>query len=96
MKIVIEIDEEIYKYLTGQGRWVDCDFGTFVKAIQNGTPLPKGHGELIDKQSLKLSFFTLSRFYKTWNLGKNKIMGEIENAPAIIGASKESEDASSD
>ena len=63
-----------------------------IRCILNGTPLPKGHGELIDRQSLKLSFFTLSRFYKTWNLGNNKIMGEIENAQTIIGASKESEE----
>ena len=90
MKVVIDISEHYYEILK-----YDVEHGNDYKPIvliANGTPIPKGHGELIDRQSLKLSFFTLSRFYKTWNLGKTKIMGEIENAQTIIGASKESEE----
>ena len=96
IELVIKIPDEAYKTCLKLKGELDEDNSILgiclINSVANGTPIPKGHGELIDKQSLKLSFFTLSRFYKTWNLGKNKIMGEIENAPAIIGASKESEE----
>lgn len=43
MQIVIDIDEETYiKANAGI-------LGSFGEIIANGTPLPKGHGELIDK-----------------------------------------------
>ena len=44
MKIVIDIPEETYKY------WKEHKYEyVLAEAIANGTPLPKGHGELIDK-----------------------------------------------
>lgn len=104
IELVIKIPEECYKQIQKhmfsiaydtittkeEKKQVEEKFNV-VLAIKNGTPLPKGHGELIDRQSLKLSFFTLSRFYKTWNLGKNRIMGEIENAQTIIEADRSEE-----
>lgn len=51
MKIVIDIPEKTYeqlKFLNEQG------FGTAIdEAVANGTPLPKGHGRLIDADELK-------------------------------------------
>lgn len=44
MKIVIDIPEETYEY------WKEHKHEyVLAEAISNGTPLPKGHGELIDK-----------------------------------------------
>lgn len=46
MKIVIDIPEEEYERMKEQSMFGRVD--VWRKAIQNGTPLPKGHGRLID------------------------------------------------
>lgn len=47
MKIVIDIDDEVYKdAMNGIPNGL-CKYSN--EAIRNGTPLPKGHGELVDK-----------------------------------------------
>ena len=57
MQIVIEIDESLLDGIKSD----DFDFarrvvksfqGTIASAIANGTPLPKGHGRLIDADNL--------------------------------------------
>lgn len=45
MKIVIDIPN--YNLNNIQNGSIAC--GQILKAVKNGTPLPKGHGELIDK-----------------------------------------------
>lgn len=50
MKIVIDIPEKTYKQL---GFLNEQGFGTIIdEAVANGTPLPKGHGKLINADSL--------------------------------------------
>ena len=48
MKIVIDIDEEVYKNAM-DGIWCKALFD----AIKNGTPLPKGHGNIYDENDVK-------------------------------------------
>ena len=53
MQIVIDIPEDVYKDIQSHdwkngGRWYSEEW----KAIHNGTPLPKGHGDLIDRSKL--------------------------------------------
>ena len=84
MKIVIDIDEDLYKSIIGhrcknrlQQR---CDYEDLKNAIEDGTSLPKGHGRLIDADAL----------WKKWvfdAIGKQ----EIDDAPTIIEADTESE-----
>lgn len=50
MKIVIDIPEEIMEYVKTNGCLSVIYTDEVAKAIINGTPLPKGHGELIDKE----------------------------------------------
>ena len=45
MKIVIEIPEQIYE---NAKNGLLCGSPILTEAIKNGTPLPKGHGRLID------------------------------------------------
>lgn len=56
MQIVIEIDEETYKDIK-RGKiyssYRDVPQESVV-AIANGTPLPKGHGRLIDAEALDM------------------------------------------
>ena len=50
MRIVIDIPEEIYKHIQEE-QWLPNRL-LIEKAIANGTPLPKGHGRLIDADDL--------------------------------------------
>ena len=48
MQIVIDIPEEEYQnYLKMRPAYPEGVF-CYIKAIQNGTPLPKGHGRIAD------------------------------------------------
>ena len=51
MQIVIDIPDEIYK------KYIDEFTGTtdVLHAVRRGTPLPKGHGRLIDADELKIT-----------------------------------------
>jgi len=83
MKIVIDISEEEYEDVKKVG---GCyyDFG---KAIYYGTPLPKGHGDLIDADELFLDIQTDEQM----RLGEHLawVKERIDNAPTIIEADKE-------
>ena len=47
MQIVIDIPEEAYNLLQNDGvDWLGAEH--ILNAVANGTPLPKGHGRLID------------------------------------------------
>ena len=51
MQIVINIPDRIYK-ITQNKRLNLIDGEILENAVKNGTPLPKGHGDLIDKKEL--------------------------------------------
>ena len=78
MQIVIDISDEEYEDVKKVG---GCyyDFG---KAIYYGTPLPKGHGDLIDRSKLETH-------YVGTDIGtdlKVYLVPTIVEAPAIIKA----------
>lgn len=55
IELVIKIDEKMYKDIQSHDwkngeRWYSEEW----RAIHNGTPLPKGHGRLIDASKLKV------------------------------------------
>lgn len=52
IELVIRIDKEEYNDVKYCGTIFDEDREYIVDAIKNGTPLPKGHGDLIDRQEL--------------------------------------------
>lgn len=47
MKVVIDIPEEDYKDLMNE-EWISA-LNDYQLMIRNGKPLPKGHGDLIDR-----------------------------------------------
>ena len=51
MQIVIEISEDVYKSIQDKGFCGISHMGLY-NAIANGTPLPKGHGRLIDEDEV--------------------------------------------
>lgn len=93
MQIVIDIDEEIYRtslpykdtpLISNEAN----DYPEMLRAVANGTPLPKGHGKLIDASNL----LTVTDIRKDGTELTYVPYEEIENAEAIIEADTESED----
>ena len=79
VELVIKIDEEEWKFLKESDgcRWSRA----ILEGVINGTPLPKGHGRLIDADVLADGFEDNYEFC------------EVVNAtPTIIKADKESEE----
>ena len=74
MQIVIDIPEEEYKLI--KYNTAEC---IAEQVIKNGTPLPKGHGRLIDADALLESPMKYFGFRDI----------DINNAPTIVEADKE-------
>ena len=85
MQRVIEIDEETYneiKKIVANGNEM-C----FMQAlIANSTPLPKGHGDLIDRDDLTSWMTEVDRSYRAIEVIAKC---EVDKAPTIIEADKE-------
>ena len=91
MQIVIDIPEDVYKQCILANSLFEVQL---VNYIANGTPLPKGHGRLIDVDSITKDLNTLnSTFIINKRDDTNPSLYSIDcNAPTIIEADKESED----
>ena len=86
MEIVIKIPEELYETYKGRPPMLgDAGMDMIAQAIANGTPLPKGHGRLIDADILR-SMYSINRANFNTVVGIQKW---IDNAPTIIGGSEE-------
>lgn len=98
MKIVIDISENDY--------WLACNhpetlIGVYAQAIRNGTPLPKGHGELIDRSKIYKAIpaeednctgmgMTLEEM-DAYNKGIDAMYSLVKGAKPIIEADKDGE-----
>ena len=51
MKIVIDISEEVYNSIQDND-YCGISNADMYNAVKNGTPLPKGHGDLISRQAV--------------------------------------------
>jgi hypothetical protein len=77
MQIVIDIPEEEYQnYLKMRPSYPEGVF-CYIKAIQNGKPLPKGHGRLIDADAVDTRY------------SDPEVIETLNQAPTIIEADKE-------
>ena len=86
MQIVIDIPEEYYYAIKSiHNRQWDTD----MMMIQNGVPLPKGHGDLISKEQA----IDLVEFYQLnpQHFDFVNLIDEIKNEKPIIEADKEVE-----
>lgn len=84
MKLIIEIPEQMY--LNAKADTL-CGADNLVSAIKNGTPLPKGHGRLIDADKL-------IQEYRTSNIVSiygEQIVKKVYRAPTIIEADRSEE-----
>ena len=88
MRIVIDINENLYKRLFDYGVDNYSDAIDMAKAIRKGTPLPKGHGRLIDADELELD--TEWSYYEDGFISVSQM--QIDNADTIVPADTESEE----
>lgn len=90
MQIVIEIPDTAYEGIMNahkaSGNWDDSLIGVLCKGVANGTPLPKGHGRLIDAEELKKIIQKNDALYMA---GFNICLCDINDTPTIIEADKE-------
>lgn len=100
IELVIKLSEEEYKYIremqfcilgirNGKGL-----LNRVLHAIRTGTPLPKGHGKLIDADE---QIFKIEEIYNGYMLSEdggvvpNDFVEFLEEAPTIIEADKRDE-----
>ena len=90
MKLIIDIPDNIYdaikeaqSIISGQ-RSGKTLLQILVNSVENGTPLPKGHGRLIDADRLR-SMYSINRANFNTVVGIQKW---VDNAPTIIEADK--------
>lgn len=88
IELVIKIPEEEYEDIKYFGTIVDESRDYIANIILSGIPLPKGHGDLIDKSEAIISLFD---YYN----GKKTIGQCIDGVPTIIESDKEVHDAHS-
>ena len=87
VELVIKIDEKLYKdiysdaeiMIYGGMRSGKTLLVTLLRVIRNGTPLPKGHGRLIDADAYSTAWFNSRQF---------EPMLLLDFAPTIIEADK--------
>ena len=102
MKLVIEIPEEDYKHFKELVNSLPKDpifVDTVAYYIGNGTPIPKGHGRLIDANELSkddevTEWITMDaiRTGKNLKMFSELFLKKIADAPTIIEADKEREE----
>lgn len=81
MHIVIDIPEEEYLMYK---EWVADECANIEQTIiAEGTPLPKGHGDLIDRNTVQMS---AEKFHSLGDL--HTAQWVVDNAPAVIPADK--------
>lgn len=82
MKLVIEISKGLKDAFNYEEQWTALLCAEMRDVLQNATPLPKGHGDLIDRDELIGDIMA-----KTFGLR----VCDIEKVPTIIAADKENE-----
>ena len=82
MKVVIDIDKRIYEH--AKLREIEGSGSVYSQIIANGTPLPRHHGDLIDRNVIYAEF-DKAKLSKKEMIGKLIVFG----VPAVIPADEE-------
>lgn len=99
MKIVIDIDENVFTRLFDNGiedyAIINDDLFAIAKSIRNCTPLPKGYGDLVDRNAINERFYGIWRELEcysnqpTYKELLDKWSMCMDTAPVIIEADEE-------
>lgn len=95
IELVIKIDEDDYEIMKHNiavnNPLCPLSQEEMMSKVVNGTPLPKGHGDLVDVDVLKEAEQTYSCDYEPDGFSHVVEIKDINDAPVIIKADKESE-----
>ena len=81
MQVVIEIPEEAYNLLKGDGvDWLGAEH--ILSCVAEGKVLPKGHGDLIDRSKIAFDYWSVDNYVC---VSKRNIF----EMPVIVSAEKE-------
>ena len=89
MKYVIDIPNEMHKALEQGSFGAKYNMYDIVGCVMNGTPLPKGHGELIERQAVVNNIANTNFYLSSDNW--SELINAINDTSTIIEADKESE-----
>ena len=92
MQIVIDIPESIYDTIQSDEMISREQLAVLQMHILNGTPLPKGHGRLIDADDLLGEFRDGTEDYDFAHWTRFDIANIIDNAPTIVEADRGDEE----
>ena len=81
IELVIKIPDKYMKGRRVENGSLVCEH--ILEAVYDGTPLPKGHGRLIDAETLRCEREDFDTYFDYFN-----VFDEIENAPTIIEKDK--------
>lgn len=85
IELVVKLPKRVYNYIRKYEHIANIDILDIKDAIIDGTPLPKGHGRLIDADAL----YEKSRLCHTEEDGTACVeWREINDAPTIIEGSE--------
>jgi hypothetical protein len=87
MQIVIDIDDKLYERITVEKEYYLEDGEDLCSAIENGTPLPKGHKALIDIGNIDVIELEDSIYFIRHEKGDD--VDVYISAPIIIEADRE-------
>ena len=92
MKVIIDIDDNLFTRLFDNGVDNYDDAVDMAKAIRKGTPLPKGHGKIIDYGYVvdAIDDWVNAEEYRYTN-ATDYLRKRVANTPTIIEADKESD-----
>ena len=85
MKLVIDIQDSLYENI--MICWENIHPKVW-EILKNGTPLPKGHGRLIDEKALSSEIFLKADMLNSHTC-YNSIIGLLCDAPTIVEADRE-------
>ena len=71
MQIVIDIPDDEYQRTMQHYKQFPRDLSRYERRIIDGTPLPKGHGALIDREELR------NKYASWYNLAINKSINAV-------------------
>jgi hypothetical protein len=84
MQVVINIDDKDYEWLKIKGKINEKFLNDYEKLIANGTPIPKGHGRLIDADEINLQDISPVDGFSVYGATAE----DIDLAPTIIEADR--------
>lgn len=92
MQIVIGIDDKLYNRIKYLEPKADTMLDELMRSVQNGTPLPKGHGDLKDADVMKNKLCTHEASELFGSTTCAEILDFINDEKPIIEADREVRD----